>query len=199
MLHKMKCYKYWAVFYCCKIVKTVGHIPTRQFVLNRQSIWHFLKRLVTTIFTLADFAKIPPKNFFFQKMAIRLYKVRKKDYTQSAYFHLLKIYFFGESLQCLQVWKIDVNKLLWKYIYKMIDFDLQSIFFKTFCLVGIPWNPFKVPQVHDQLMGCPMAWQALLYFLLKCHQTCWYRPILYPSIYSWDHFHKINLQVWLND
>jgi hypothetical protein len=46
--------------------------------------------------------------------------------------------------------KIDVNKLLLKYIYKMIDFDLQSIFLKLYVWSGdltlglgeLPPSPF---------------------------------------------------------
>jgi hypothetical protein len=40
--------------------------------------------------------------------------------------------------------KIDVNKLLLKYIYKMIDFDLQSIFLKLFVWSGFQHTAYKM-------------------------------------------------------
>jgi hypothetical protein len=61
--------------------------------------------MLTSIFTLSETAKITPK-FLFSKDGHKLtgnkdYTVSKKDSTQSANILLLKINFFGESLQCL--------------------------------------------------------------------------------------------------
>jgi NADPH-dependent 7-cyano-7-deazaguanine reductase QueF len=61
-------------------------------------------------FTFEDIGKIPPKIIFSQQI-FRLCRVFHedcvesfmKDSTQSASIHCLKIKFFWESLQCLQV------------------------------------------------------------------------------------------------
>ncbi len=102
--------------------------PTKQFFINRPFIDNndpsnrqISKNLLTSIFTLVDFAKIPPKNKFSKDDCVESFV---KDSTQSANNHLFENLIFGGIFATSASVKISLK------------YHLDCLF-KTICLVGL--------------------------------------------------------------